>query len=489
MKRMLMAVLLLACGALVAAEGDMADILTRLKALEEKNKDLEQKLKQAEARPGTNAAIDKAIAASEQKLGKVLTSPDPKDRPLTVGGYLDVSYEFNFNHPDNQRNNLRTFDTDSNGFNVHYANLNFSRLPTEAGQAGFRFDIAMGTDQRIFGAQDNTANPLERNAQFKDIELEQAYIEYIAGVGNGITLDFGKMVTMHGAEVIRAYDDINSSRSFLFGFAIPFTHTGVRASYDVFKGEVKNNNSGKWTIQGNVVNGWDNIQDQNNAKTFCLTNNWQANKWINWSLNVMYGDEQFSDERARFAAATAPDSLLAPAQGFDPTDPTTPGIDSTVTGRNWGSHDKGGRLLVDTVFALTPWEKWTFVINGDYAYESAVPSYSGLPVVPRSRRWYGAAGYAKYQFLKKWYIANRTEYFNDPQGVRTGRRQALWETTLTFDWAIAEPFHMRFEYRHDHSNVNAFSDDKGFGDTVEEASNPFHADHQDTFMLQWLYKF
>ncbi|MGD0090772.1 MAG: outer membrane beta-barrel protein [Planctomycetota bacterium] len=488
MKRILVVFVALLCSGIGAAEGDMADVLARLKALEEKNKDLEMKLKQAEARPGVTAAIDKAIAASEQKLGKVITSPDPKDRPLTVGGYLDVSYEFNFNHPDNQRNNLRTFDTDANSFNVHYAELNFSRLPTEAGQAGFRFDMAMGTDQRYFAAQDATALPSMRSTQFKDIELEQAYIEYIAGVGNGITLDFGKMVTMHGAEVIRAYDDINSSRSFLFGLAIPFTHTGVRASYDVFKGDEKNNSSGKWTIQGNVMNGWDNIQDQNSAKTFCLTSIWQANKWINWQVNAMYGDETFSDERARFAAATGPDTLTSAAGPFAGVynDPTTPGIDSTVTGINWGNNGSGGRTLVDTVLTLTPWEKWTFVLNGDYAYESDVTNYSALPVLPKSRRWYGAAGYAKYQFAKKWYVANRSEVFNDPQGVRTGRPQTLLETTLTFDWAISDPFHMRFEYRHDKSNVDAFSDDKGFG---LDPTHPFNSDHQDTIMLQWLYKF
>jgi hypothetical protein len=54
------------------------------------------------------------------------------------------------------------------------------------------------------------------------------------------------------------------------------------------------------------------------------------------------------------------------------------------------------------------------------------------------------------------------------------------------DWALTDPFHMRFEYRHDKSNVSAFSDDKGFGD---DPASPFHANQQDTFMLQWLYKF
>ncbi|MGD0088815.1 MAG: outer membrane beta-barrel protein [Planctomycetota bacterium] len=491
MKHRLVVLAVLLLGSVMAAEGDMADVLARLKALEEKNKafeeknkELEQKLKQAEARIGSGQALDKAVAAANQKMCEVVTAPDPKGRPLIIGGYFDISYEFNANRPDNQRNNLRSFDTDSNGFNVHLAELNFSRLPTEPGQAGFRVDLALGTDQRVFTPQDSTANPAERNSQFKDIGLKQAFLEYIVPAGNGITMDFGEFVTMHGAEVIEAADNINASRSFLFGMAIPFTHTGVRASYDVFTGNAKENGSGKWNVMGAAVNGWDNIQDQNNAKTFGLSSNWQATKWFNWTVNTMYGDEQYGDERARLAAATAPDTLIGDQGDYAGAlnDPTAPGIDSQL-GTYWRSHDQGGRFLVDTTFTMTPWAKWTFAVNGDYAYEGCVPNYNS-PLA--NRRWYGVAGYTKYQFAKKWYIANRTEYFNDPQGVRSGRREALWETTLTFDWALSDPFHMRFEYRHDSSDVNAFSDDKGFG---ADPTNPFHADHQDTFMLQWLYKF
>ncbi|MCY3020212.1 MAG: outer membrane beta-barrel protein, partial [Planctomycetota bacterium] len=99
------------------------------------------------------------------------------------------------------------------------------------------------------------------------------------------------------------------------------------------------------------------------------------------------------------------------------------------------------------------------------------------------------AGYAKYQFLKNWYIANRTEYFADPKGVRTGRRQDLWETTVTLDWLMSDPLHLRLEYRHDESNVNVFSDTKGVGNGGVNQFRPYRSDSQDTIMLQWLYKF
>jgi hypothetical protein len=461
-----------------AGEAALNEILARLKAVEEKNKELEAKLKRAETRASTDAAIDKAIATSDEKLGKVLTAPDPHNRPLTIGGYLDISYQYNLNRPDNQRNNLRVFDTDSNGFNVHLAEINVSRLPVEPGQAGFRIDFDFGTDQRFFAAQDAWADPSSRMAQFKDVDIQQAYISYIAPIGNGITIDAGKFVTGHGAEVIEASDNINASRSLLFGYAIPFTHTGIRSYYDVFTGT---ENGGKWTVSAGVVNGWDNIQDQNDAKTFMLASNWQATKWFNWTLNAMYGDEQFTDERARFAAATGPGGDFEGT--FD--DPTAPGFGAATTGKLWDSHNSGGRVQVDTVMTFTPWDKWTFVLNADYGHEGKVPQFNG----PRNRTWYGLAAYIKYQFHKDWYIANRTEYFNDREGARTGRNQTLWETTVTVDWALSDPMHLRFEYRHDESNVDSFANSKGVGDGGVNMFKPFRSDSQDTLMLQWLYKF
>jgi hypothetical protein len=469
----LMASLSLGC---FAADSEMKEVMARLKALETKNKDLETKLKQAEARPSSTAAVDKAMAASDAKMGSVITSPDPHGRPLKIGGYIDFSYQYNFNRPDNQNNNLRHFDRDSNGFNLHYAELNFERLPTCAGQAGFRIDIGMGTDAPTHAAIDNSG--LARDRLF---DLQQAYISYIADIGSGITIDAGKFVTWAGAEVLESQDNINSSRSLLFSLAIPSTHTGIRATYTPFKD--------KWTVGAGIANGWDNMQDQNNSKTFMLMSNWTPVKWFNWVIVGMYGDEQFVSEEARLAAALAGPSLTNPDggefAGSDLDDPTIPGISSTVTGKRFDAGDSGARVLVDTTMTFTPWEKFTFAINADYGHENHVPQFNGA----RNRTWWGVAGYLKYQFAKNWYVANRTEYFNDEDGARTGRNQTLWETTLTVDWALSDPLHVRFEYRHDDSNVNSYADTKGIGNGGVNFVRPFRSDSQDTFMMSWLYKF
>jgi len=45
-----------------------------------------------------------------------------------------------------------------------------------------------------------------------------------------LTIIGGKFVTLAGAEVINSTLDTNYSRSILFGYAIPFSHTGARSA-------------------------------------------------------------------------------------------------------------------------------------------------------------------------------------------------------------------------------------------------------------------
>jgi hypothetical protein len=479
-----------------AADDQMTQVLARIKALEEKNADLETKLKAAQATPHATAAVDKAVEASDAHICHVITAPEGggdcggKCRDLKIGGYLDTSYQFNLSRPANFNNNQRVFDTDSNGFNLHLAELTFDRLPSDPGQAGFRIDTAFGTDARVIASQDNTSPPGARNAQFEVVDLKQAYIEYIAGVGcdKGITIDMGKFVTWMGAEVIESSDNMNASRSFLFG-AIPFTHTGLRATYTPFKD--------KLTVGLGVVNGWDDIQNQKNSPTGIFEANWTATKWFNMVVTGTVGNEQFVDERARLAAELAAPSLANPAggpnTGGDPTDPTIAGNKSTLIGRNFDPTYGQPRGAIDTTMTFTPWEKFTFVGYGLFVTEGRTPELLPEVNTPRFHKWYGGAAYAKYQFLSKWYVAGRYEYFADPDGVRTLRAQDLQSATLTTDYAVTDPLHIRFEYRRDYSNATSFTGQGTLNDTEatdpNRVAHPFRSNHQDTIMMQWLYKF
>ena len=485
----------------------MRTLMERVNSLEQKNAELERR---ANATTSTNAAVDAAIAREEATTAAAVNVNS--DHKIKIGGYFDTSYQYNFNRPDNQNNNLRIFDTDSNGFNLHLAELTFDGLPTKPGEAGFRLDLAFGSDVRWFKPIDKYTNGGERLTDFVDNDFKQAYLEYIVPIGcgcggakKGITLDFGKFVTWAGYETIEGADNINSSRSILFGYAIPFTHTGARATYDVWNSECS-----KWTIGGAVYNGWDNVQDQNRSKAFALYSDWKPAKWFEmFTTGIGGGSENFIDERNRFAVAT---NAL---NGLDPLDPLTPGFGSVNAGSTnalFGPLDggrdarlfdekdgQGGRFLIDLSLVFKPLcgkDDLIIALNGDYGYQARTSilgsDASVLPTLEQPvghARWYGGAAYVKWQFAKRWYLGLRGEYFNDPQGARTGLPQFLTEGTATLDYSLTDNLHTRLEFRHDQSNRSVFSNRKGVTDLGPNLDRPFDRHSQNTIMYSWLYKF
>ena len=228
-------------------------------------------------------------------------------------------------------------------------------------------------------------------------------MDYVAPLGNGLKVRFGKFVTYHGAEVIEARDNFNYSRSFLFNFAIPFTHTGFMAGYKF---------SEAFTANLYLVNGWDVTDDNNKGKTFGMGFVVTPIDPVQLNFNFMYGPEQ-------------PDN---------------------------STHY---RFLFDWIGAFKVTKKLTLVANVDYAHEDNDPLNGGS-----DSQWYGAALYAKYEFTDFFAAAIRAEYFNDRDGVRTGIRQELKEITLTTDFIVAKNLLVRPEYRHDWSDQNGFDSHK-----------------------------
>lgn len=456
----LVAVTAVVCTALVRAEqSGLDEMLQRMKAMEVKLNTqeqeigtLRQQLKTSERfntlKPDVHMQINRAL---EAKSGSnlVFHNPDLHKRSVRIGGYFDISYQYNLNRPDTQTNALRVFDNeDNNGFNVHLAELDFDGTAQAPGEAGFRLDLALGTDARKFHAFDK-ADILGGVANDRQLDLQQAYIDYIAPIGSGITFKFGKMVTPFGFEVIEAQENWNASRSYQFGYVIPFTHTGVTASYKFFD---------SWTLTGHLVNGWDNMQDNNDGKTAILQSSWSPMKWFTWNVVGAVGNERTATDRV-----------------------TTDGTDAVQ------NNDSDVRYNVNTNMLFTPWETLSFGIDATWGRdENASVRVAPGTGVPNGRDgiWYGAAGYVKWGFLKNWYVAGRGEYLNDIGGSRTGVAQKLWSGTATVSWTLAAPLEMRFEYRHDGSSENPFADTESgpTGGTRKGRAT------QDTLMIQWLYK-
>ena len=210
---------------------------------------------------GTAAMVTPVFAEEAKPAG---LNPDDLKKALGMSIYVQGGYTYNGNASSltgvpgdpGQENNLRVFDHKADSFGLDLAQIVFAKDPA-VGAIGYKVKISAGETAKFIHS-----TGLVSSASDDPFDLTEAYLSYVAPLGKGLRFDYGKMVTYHGAEVIEAIDNPNYSRSFLFNYAIPFTHTGLKMSY-AFTDAV--------SASVHVVNGWDNSTDNNTAKTIGLS--------------------------------------------------------------------------------------------------------------------------------------------------------------------------------------------------------------------------
>lgn len=310
---------------------------------------------------------------------------------IEFNGFVDGYYEWAFNKSPLQ---LRNFDINHNSFSLNYAEVALIKAASDTSRAGFRVDFGAGDTATLVNAfEPGGADYLKY--------VQQAYISYLAPVGKGLTIDFGKFVTPHGAEVIESKDNYNYSRGLLFALAIPYYHTGARLGYTV---------NDKVSVTGYLVNGWNSVKDNNGDKTVGIGLATKPTAKLSVNGTYMVGKEQAAD-----------------ANG-------------------------GVRSLFDVVASYAATDKLSVIANFDYGHDS---------VDDAAVDWYGLALGAKYQANDKWAFSPRYEIFKDSDGLATGVAQTVQEITLTGEYKAVGGLIARFEFRNDFSDEDYFVKDSG----------------------------
>jgi len=384
---------------------DPAEMAKHISELEARIQQLEAKLAKLGDAPAKDGPAATEVAEIKKEVAAI--QEDAKKnagflgffRDTEVSGIVDGYYAYNFNHPDNNFNTGRNFDFLHNSFNLNLAKITFEKKNDLKDRLGFRLDIGFGPTLDAVHASDPAGSEVVKH-------IEQAYLSYVAPIGKGLTVDFGKFVTWNGAEVIETKDNFNYSRSFLFTYAIPYYHMGLRAKY---------NFNDKVALTGFLVNGWNNFTDNNGGKTFGASLSLNPTKRLSITQNYTAGPEQ-------------------------PKDNT-----------HW-------RHLSDTVVTYLASDKLTLMGNFDYGKDTLTNGTSG--------HWKGFAGYLRYAFTNKLAFAPRFEVFDDHDGFTTGVRQTLKEFTLTQEFKLSNNLLTRVEFRRDFSDRDFFS--KSVGRTVRD---------------------
>lgn len=368
-----------------------------------------------------------------------------KTMGFKVSGFLDVAYTHNFNNPSTNLNQLHIFDTNASSFMPHLAQVMIERPADASGsaveRAGFRARLNFGSDARVSRARTN----YQPGVASDEMDFQELYAEYILPVGSGLKVQFGKMNTLIGYEVINSWENPNFSRTFMFGLGQAFTTTGLRLSY-TFNPMV--------TATVGVVNGWDNTDDNNKGKTF---------EW----LLALTPHERFG---VNLYGSVGPEQSNT--------------VGGVVPG-GVGANASATRTVVGSIVTFKATSQDTIILEPYYANEANANLVAGKG--GKNARWNGLGAYLIHDIDDQWSARVRGEIFEDAGGARTctgsvagttggftgvpggwntcaagqvgagtGIAQTLWDTTFTLQYKATPNLITRAEFRYDKSNKNVF---------------------------------
>ena len=439
-----------------AAASSPADLDRRIDALETELTELRTALAAKKEAEAAAVVATPAAKPEDAKPAEKVTLAGLLG-PTSISGFVDTYYQVNFNHPNTGQPNLDTganfrfSDFRNKTISLNMLELILDKAPDAMGgvegRTGYHVSVGFGDGINLTNSFDPAGTEFAKY-------LKEAYFSYLAPVGSGLQVDVGKFVTPMGAEVIESKDNWNYSRGLLFTYAIPLYHFGVRAKY-VF--------NPKYNLTGFVLNGWNNIVDNNSGKTYGFSFNSSPTKTFTYTVNYLAGPEESNG-------------------AFGPT--TNVGDAAVGVNGTW-------RQTWDAIATYTPNSKWAFMANFDYGRGDrvAITNSETTPLTLTAPvKWWGGAGYVKYSPDANDYFAVRYEYFNDPDGftatssipgfssdpstqgaaidyIAPGAFNSVGninnlhfnEITATYQRTIASYMLTRFEYRRDMSNYGVYS--------------------------------
>ena len=316
---------------------------------------------------------------------------------VTLNFGIDGYYGYNFNQPVGRVNLLRAYDVSSNSFSLNQASVVVEKLPGVESRVGGRLDLQFGqATETLQGSSANEQRPqVWRN-------LFQAYGSYLAPVGSGLQLDFGKFASSLGNEGNYTKDQVAYSRAYSFNY-LPFYHMGLRANYNL---------TPKVNVAYWLVNGANDTEDLNGFKSQAFLFTLKPASTLTWNVNYYFGQE------ARDVQPTLNPGL--------PTLPTQPGLPTT----NISPAPNGREHIFDTYATWQASPKLTLTGEADYVLNRTIAQQRPARVVIGSLT-------AKYALPRNWNVGGRAEYFDDRGGLFSGATQALKEGTFVLDHTFA----------------------------------------------------
>ena len=375
-----------------AQTGSQSDVPHRASAnkVEKQKSPNDSKLK-AETEEGSKPAVLENTEVEHQP------SPDPAPQPSADakwhwGGFVDVGYLLDFNHPQNRvfRSRGTTWHVDRPQINM--AAFYVKKKASPESRWGIELTAQAGKDAQVFGFS-ATAPNIDGYKFLR--QLGSTNVSYLAPVGKGLLIQGGIFSSFIGYDSLYAEDNFNYTRPWGADFT-PYFMLGVNASYPFTE---------KITGTFFVVNGYWHLANANSVPSFGGQAAFAATPRLTIKQTVLAGPHQ-KDTAFNF----------------------------------W-------RFISDMIVEHKT-EKRTFAFNTNWSTEQV-----DSPGAPRAW-WFAAQGPMRFVLDPRWAVAFRPEVAHDSLGRWTLARQTVFGFTSTLEYKL--PYKstdtiFRLEHRFDRS--------------------------------------
>ncbi|GJQ49273.1 porin [Candidatus Kuenenia stuttgartiensis] len=345
---------------------------------------------------------------------------------VSLSGFLDVNYFYSFKKHSNspQQDELASGlnfigENENNSLTFESFTLFLDKEATEEHPIGWQLHTYFGEKAKRITFL-GEATPRGTNDPDRDdiFTVATANISWIAPIGKGLTITAGKMYTWIGLELVENIGNPNYQHGTLYNNAIPFTHTGIKAGYDL----TDNVYAALY-----LVNGWDSFIDNNSAKS------------LGWYISYTSPSEKTFVSLAGIHGAEGWDQEKGPIASDAQRSSSTGGLTQ----------------MFDLVASYQLTNKLKLMFNGDWgvAEDAAMDISSGM-ATGTTGHWWGVAGYSLYDFTDWFQGVVRYEYLDDTDGVRWFDT-SVWDVTVTANIKVRENLLFRPEFRY----INFAGDD------------------------------
>ncbi len=364
------------------------------------------------------AASEPAISIGDDGV-KIRTGPQSA---LTISGYAETYYSFNFNRPSNGITHYRTFDNRHNAITLQNLALDLGwdskhALARIALQAGHAPNTYYGVSEPDMPGAPGTPGSNSDLWRY----IQQAYVGWHLPIKKlPVTLEGGVFLSPLGDEGLATYQNWTWSHTPMF-YALPFYHAGVRLHLQI---------SQRHDLRFGVYNGWNNIVDNNAQKS--LAAEYTYNPSDQFLFNIVY-----------FTGVERPPEA--------------------VEGQGW-------RHTVDTYIIGKPSKYVSLLVRPVMGFE---PTRFG------TAWWLSGTLGVRVQLAKWLYLATKGVLLREHQASTDAGISAPvfyptpWMATAigTADFRPGDHFSLKLEYRHDHAADLLYFAGEVAGDGSDE--NPF----------------